>query len=67
MMLQSALPNLERQKLEKLFAEGNSKGKEEVRDPNKVDVRKRMLLSSTFATAYRTYKVEGMLLEMKDA
>lgn len=67
LMLQSAMPYVDRAKFEKLFADINAKGKDnEVRDPGKPDVRKRLLLSSTFASAYKTYKVEGMLLEMKD-
>ena len=54
-------------RVEKIFTDLNTKSKDEtVRARVESDVRKRVLLSSHFGTAFKAKKVENMLFEMKE-
>lgn len=56
-------------KVEKLFSDFNPKTKDEgIREALKLqnDIRKRVLLSSHFGTAFKSKKMEAMLFDMKE-
>lgn len=67
--IQNSMQFIDKGKIEKIFTEINKQSKDDVpRDQQKQsnDIRKRILLSNHFGTAFKAKNMEEMLFEMKE-
>ena len=69
-VISNSMVQIKSTQIEKIFQELNPKTKEEVvqRDLNKLstDIRKRVLISNHFGTAFKSNNMEEMLFDMKE-